>query len=87
MRVDAERVAYAFDPVKTRLYVTWRGLKTPAVPREEFAQVASDIHRAHTKLMLELGVDPQQVFFVDFRETLSQASANPKASGRLTCRS
>ena len=80
-RVSSDTAAYAFDPMRTRLYVVFRNSKSEPTSREEFAKHTPEIRRAHAQLVSNLGIDPKDVLFTDFRETLSQASANPRTIG------
>ncbi len=80
-RVSYERAAYSFDPIRTRLYIAFRNLTSEPIVREEFAKYAPKIRRVHEQLVRNFGLDPKEVLFTDFRETLSQANANPQTIG------
>ncbi len=76
--VDAGHASYRFDPTDSRLYVAYRHQDTNPFARAEFAKQLPLIRARHEALLKKLAVDPRQLFFTDFRETLSQTNGSPK---------
>ena len=76
--VDAGHASYRFDPADARLYVAYRHQDTKPFARVEFARHLPLIRGQHESLLARLGIDPRQIFFTDFRETLSQTNGSPK---------
>jgi hypothetical protein len=70
--VDAGDALYRFDPDSAHLRAIWRTADKPARERDAFKAEMPEIKRAHEALVAHLGVDRREVYFVDFREVLSQ---------------
>lgn len=70
--VDAGDAVFRFDPEAARLRAIWRAADAPAREREAFKAQLPEIKRAHEALVARLGVDRREIYFVDFREVLSQ---------------
>ena len=70
--VDAGDAVYRFDPDSAHLRAIWRAADAPAREREAFKAQLPEIKRAHESLVARLGVERREVYFVDFREVLSQ---------------
>lgn len=70
--VDAGDAIYRYDPDGAHLRAVWRTADRPARERDAFKAELPEIKRAHEALVAHLGVDRKEVYFVDFREVLSQ---------------
>jgi len=92
--VDAGDAVYRYDPDSAHLRAIWRTADKPARERDAFKAELPEIKRAHETLVAHLGVDRKEVYFVDFREVLSQNDDQaghsmvrswPKARHRRSC--
>jgi hypothetical protein len=70
--VDAGDAIYRYDPDSAHLRAIWRTADKPARERDAFKAEMPEIKRAHEALVAHLGVDRKEIYFVDFREVLSQ---------------
>ena len=76
--VDAGDAIYRYDPDSAHLRAVWRTADKPARERDAFKSELPEIQRAHEALVAHLGVDRKEVYFVDFREVLSQNDDSAK---------
>jgi hypothetical protein len=77
--VDLASASYLADPEAGRFYMTLRLPAVAPVPREEFAKTIPAIRRAHDVLADKIGIPREEIFFVDFRETLAQSTPEPQS--------
>jgi hypothetical protein len=71
--------AYQYYAKAGRVYVAWKLPPSAPYGREEFKAGIPAVRKAHAELAARLGVPRDQVFFVDFRELLSQTDGHPVA--------
>jgi hypothetical protein len=75
---DSGDASYQFSKETGRARVLWRQAETKGIPREKFAARLEPIRATHLAIAEKIGIQKSDIFFVDFRETLSQSDADPR---------
>ncbi len=70
--------SYRFSKEIGRARVIWRQTETKGIPRLQFAARLEPIRATHLAIAEKIGIQKNDIFFVDFRETLSQSDADPR---------
>jgi hypothetical protein len=79
---DSGDASYRFTKETGRARVLWRQAETKGIPRAQFAARLEPIRATHLAIAEKIGIQKSDIFFVDFRETLSQSDADPRL-GRI----
>ncbi len=77
---DSGDASYRFSKETGRARVLWRQAETKGIPRAQFAARLEPIRATHLAIAEKIGIQKSDIFFVDFRETLSQSDADPRLS-------
>jgi hypothetical protein len=75
---DSGDASYRFSKETGRARVLWRQAETKGIPREKFAARLEPIRAIHLAVAENIGIQKSDIFFIDFRETLSQSDADPR---------
>jgi hypothetical protein len=75
---DSGDASYRFSKETGRARVVWRQSETKGIPRAQFAARLEPIRATHLAIAEKIGIQKSDIFFVDFRETLSQSDADPR---------
>lgn len=75
---NSNDASYRFSKETGRARVLWRQGETKGIPRAQFAARLEPIRATHLAIAGKIGIQKSDIFFVDFRETLSQSDADPR---------